>query len=96
MSQVTLFIRLANTEAEYATLIDMLKDKYNSGDQENFNACLKKPLSQFPPSLSEYLWYYNAEQNCRRDHPKTANIQTGLMHNCGVVSWGWAEQEECV
>jgi len=96
MSQVTLFIRLANTDAEYATLSDMLQDKYNYGDTENFNACLKKPLSKFPPSLGEYLWYYNDQQYCKRDHSKTANIQTSLMHNCGVVSWGWAEQEECV
>jgi len=96
MSQVTLFIRLANTEKEYDTLSDMVKDKHNGGDEVNFNACLKKPLSQFPPSLGEYLWYYDDERNCRRDHPKDKNIQTSLMHNCGVVSWGWAEQEECV
>jgi hypothetical protein len=105
MSQVTLFIRLANTEKEYTTLPDMLKDKHNGGDEANFNACLKKPLGSFPTSLSEYLWYYNEERNCRRDLPKDKNIQTSLMHNCGVVSWansdpkycqGWAEQEECV
>lgn len=105
MSQVTLFIRLANTEEEYESIPNMLKDKHNRGDEVNFNACLKKPLGSFPPNLSEYLWYYDDERNCHRDHPKDKNIQTSLMHNCGVVSWaksdpkytcGWAEQEECV
>jgi len=96
MSQVTLFIRLANTEGEHSSLANMVTDKVNSQDATNFNVCLKKPLSKFPPSLGEYLWYYNDEQYCKRDHPKTANIQTSLMHNCGVVNWGWAEQEECV
>jgi len=96
MSQVTLFIRLANTDTEYPTLADMVMDNKNIGDDANFNACLKKPLSQFPSSLGEYLWYYDDERNCRRDHPKDKNIQTSLMHNCGVVSWGWVEQEECV
>jgi hypothetical protein len=96
MSQVTLFIRLANTEGEYDSIPNMLKDKHNRGDEVNFNACLKKPLGKFPPSLGEYLWYYNDTQYCKRDHPKGANIQTSLMHNCGVVNWGWAEQEECV
>jgi len=95
MSQVTLFIRLANTEKEYPTLKDMVKDYKNEGDSENFNACLKKPLSQFPTSLSEYLWYYNDAQNCPRNIDASKNIQTSLMHNCGVVSWGWKE-EECV
>jgi hypothetical protein len=96
MSQVTLFIRLANTEGEHSSLANMVTDKVNSQDATNFNACLKKPLGKFPASLSEYLWYYNDEVNCRRDHPKDKNIQTSSMHNCGVVSWGWAEQEECV
>jgi len=96
MSQVTLFIRLANTYKEYATLADMVKDYKNGGDSENFNACLKKPLGSFPATLGAYLWYYNDTQNCKRDHPKSANIQTSLMHNCGVVSWGWKEEEECV
>lgn len=96
MSQVTLFIRLANTEGEYESIPNMLKDKHNRGDEVNFNACLKKPLGQFPLSLGEYLWYYDDERNCRRDLPKDKNIQTSLMHNCGVVNWGWAEQEECV
>jgi len=96
MSQVTLFIRLANTEGEYDSIPNMLKDKHNRGDEANFNACLKKPLGSFPSSLGEYLWYYDDERNCRRDHPKDKNIQTSLMHNCGVVNWGWIEQEECV
>jgi len=93
MSQVTLFIRLANTEKEHPTLVDMVKDYKNERDSANFNACLKKPLSSFPASLGEYLWYYNEQQNCKRNHPKEANIQTSLMHNCGVVSWGWKEEE---
>jgi len=92
MSQVTLFIRLANTDAEYETLPDMVKDYKNEGDSANFNACLKKPLSQFPKELDEYLWYYNEKQNCKREHPAGANIQTSLMHNCGVVNWGWTNE----
>jgi len=95
MSQVTLFIRLANTNKEYATLQEMVKDPINVGDYENFTACLKKPLSKFPPSLGKYIWYYNDQFNCTYDHPKDLNIQTSMMHNCGVVSWGWKE-EECV
>jgi len=96
MSQVTLFIRLANTEKEYDTLSDMVKDKHNKGDEANFNACLKKPLSSFPPKLGKYIWYYDSNRNCTYDFPADKNIQTSLMHNCGVVNWGWAEQEECV
>jgi len=92
MSQVTLFIRLANTDNEYLTLADMVKDYKNKSDSANFNVCLKKPLSQFPKELDEYLWYYNEQQNCKRDHPKEANIQTNLMHNCGVVNWGWTNE----
>lgn len=92
MSQVTLFIRLANTEGEHSSLANMVTDKVNSQDATNFNACLKKPLSKFPPSLGEYLWYYDDERNCRRDHPKDKNIQTSLMHNCGVVNWGWNDE----
>jgi hypothetical protein len=92
MSQVTLFIRLANTEGEYDSIPNMLKDKHNRGDEVNFNACLKKPLGSFPSSLGEYLWYYDDERNCRRDHPKDKNIQTSLMHNCGVVNWGWNDE----
>jgi len=95
MSQVTLFIRLANTDKEYSSLQEMVKDKVNQQDQENFNACLKKPLSKFPPSLGKYIWYYKEERNCSYEYPAGANIQTSLMHNCGVVSWGWKE-EECV
>jgi hypothetical protein len=95
MSQVTLFIRLANTNKEYLTLANMVKDPKNAEDSSNFNACLKKPLGSFPTSLSEYLWYYDDAQNCPRNIDASKNIQTSLMHNCGVVSWGWKE-EECV
>jgi len=95
MSQVTLFIRLANTDSEYNSLELMVSDPKQYQDKVNFHACLKKPLSQFPTELGDYLWYYNDQQNCKREHPTGANIQTSLMHNCGVVSWGWKE-EECV
>lgn len=90
MSQVTLFIRLANTEAVYSTLQEMCNDKVNKQDQENLNACLKKPLKDFPAKLNDYLWYYNDSQFLKRDVDKSQPIQTSLMHNCGVVNWGWA------
>ena len=89
MSQVTLFIRLANTEAVYQSLDEMCNDKVNKQDRPNLDACFKKPLKDFPEKLEPYLWYYNEESNLRRDVPLGTSIQTSLMHNCGVVNWGW-------
>jgi hypothetical protein len=88
MSQVTLFIRLANTETVYQTLQEMCNDKLNKQDQPNLDACLKKPLKDFPEKLYDYLWYYNDERNLKRDVGTDVTIQTSLMHNCGVVNWG--------
>ena len=90
MSQVTLFIRLANTSGVYQSLQDMCNDSVNRQDKINLDNCFKKPLKDFPVKLSEYLWYYNDTQNLKRDVPKKQTIQTSLMHNCGVVNWGWA------
>ena len=67
----------------------MVNDPKQHQDKPNYEACLKKPLGTFPPELGEYLWYYDKEQNCPRDIPMNKNIQTSLMHNCGVVNWGW-------
>lgn len=89
MSQVTLFIRLANTDSVYSSVNELILDKRNSGDKENYNAAMKKQMKDFPDSLRKYLWYYNNEQNLPKDASKDKPIQTSLMHNCGVVSWGW-------
>lgn len=89
MSQVTLFIRLANTEAVYQSLQEMCDDNINRQDNNNLAACFKKPLKDFPAKLNDYLWYYNDNQNLKREGADKATIQTSLMHNCGVVSWGW-------
>jgi len=88
MSQVTLFIRLANTESVYKTINDMCNDKVNKQDATNLAACFKKPLKDFPEKLEPYLWYYDPERNLKRDVPARTPIQTSLMHNCGVVNWG--------
>ena len=90
MSQVTLFIRLANTTEVYQSLQDMCNDSMNKQDATNLDNCFKKPLKDFPAKLNEYLWYYNDTQNLKRDVPKEQTIQTSMMHNCGVVNWGWA------
>jgi len=74
----------------------MCNDKLNKQDQANLDACLKKPLKDFPEKLYDYLWYYNDERNLKRDVGTDVTIQTSLMHNCGVVSWGWVKEEECV
>lgn len=95
MSQVTLFIRLANTEGVYGTINDMCSDPLNKQDQPNLNACLKKPMKDFPEKLYNYLWYYDDERNLKRDASPTVTVQTSLMHNCGVVSWGWTKEETC-
>lgn len=89
MSQVTLFIRLANTEKDYQSLNDMCNDPTNRQDRTNLDNCFKKPLKDFPAKLYDYLWYYNDNQHLKRDVPKSTTIQTSLMHNCGVVNWGW-------
>lgn len=89
MSQVTLFIRLANTEAVYQSLDDMCNDKVNKQDRTNLDNCFKKPLKDFPAKLNDYLWYYDDERNLKREVPPGTTIQTSLMHNCGVVNWGW-------
>ncbi len=96
MSQVTLFIRLANTEKEYGSINEMCNDPINKQDSNNLAACFKKPLKDFPKSLEQYIWYYDDSRNLKHDAGATATIQTGLMHNCGVVSWGWKTEEECV
>ena len=88
MSHVTLYIRLANTEKEYESIKDMVDDPKQQQDKPNYAACLKKPLGSFPATLGAYLWYYDAERNCPRDIAAGKNIQTSLMHNCGVVNWG--------
>lgn len=91
MSQITLFIRLCNTEEKYKTLQEMCNDKLNRQDQENLNAALKKPMKDFPAKLWDYIWYYSDDNNLKNDESaKTKPIQTSLMHNCGVVNWGWA------
>ena len=87
MSQATLFIRLANCKKAYSSLQEMV-DNENTQDKENYNACLKKPLGQFPEKLEKYIWYYNDINNLPRDFPAERNIQTSMMHNCGVVAWG--------
>jgi len=89
MSQVTLFIRLANTTKVYQSLADMVTDTANRTDATNFKACLNKPLGSFPASLEKYIWYYDDGNNLTRDYPADKNIQTSMMHNCGVVAWGW-------
>jgi len=97
MSQITLFIRLCNTEESYQTLQEMCNDKLNRQDQANLNACLKKPMKDFPAKLYDYIWYYDEQRNLKNNESaKTSTIQTSLMHNCGVVSWGWTTEEECV
>jgi hypothetical protein len=96
MSQVTLFIRLANTEKEYGSIKDMCNDSINKQDTNNLAACFKKPLKDFPKALYNYIWYYDGQRNLKHDVPGSATVQTSLMHNCGVVSWGWATEEECV
>lgn len=92
MSQVTLFIRLANTETVYGSINEMCNDKLNKQDANNLAACFKKPLKDFPKELEQYIWYYNDEQNLKHGADKSATINTSLMHNCGVVSWGWKEE----
>jgi len=94
MSQVTLFIRLANTENVYGSINDMCNDPLNKQDAGNLAACFKKPLKDFPEALENYIWYYDDQRNLRHDAPASATIQTSLMHNCGVVSWGWTTEEE--
>ena len=89
MSHVTLYIRLANTKEKHGTIKEMADNLKQNQDKPNYAACLKKPLSTFPPELGEYLWYYDKEHNCPRDIAASQNIQTSLMHNCGVVGWGW-------
>ena len=88
MSQVTLFIRLANTEKVYPTLQEMVADPLNKQDEGNLEACFKKPLKDFPKALQEYIWYYSDTSHLRHDVSASKPIQTSLMHNCGVVSWG--------
>jgi len=89
MSQVTLFIRLANTEKVYQSLDEMCNDPKNKQDRTNLDNCFKKPLKDFPAKLNDYLWYYDDQRNLKRNVGKDVTIQTSLMHNCGVVNWGW-------
>jgi len=89
MSQVTLFIRLANTTEVYGSINEMCNDPLNKQDAGNLAACFKKPLKDFPVALGDYIWYYDDARNLRYDAPASATIQTSLMHNCGVVNWGW-------
>ena len=90
MSQVTLFIRLANTDEVYESINDMCNDKINRQDRTNLDNCFKKPLKDFPVKLYDYLWYYNDTQHLKREEADKADIRTSLMHNCGVVNWGWS------
>jgi hypothetical protein len=96
MSQVTLFIRLANTTQVYQSLQEMCNDSINKQDSGNLAQCFKKPLKDFPKALQDYIWYYDDQRNLKHDAGLSTPIQTSLMHNCGVVSWGWADQEEFV
>lgn len=96
MSQVTLFIRLANTDKVYQSLQDMCNDPINKQDANNLAACFKKPLKDFPKSLEQYIWYYDDTNNLKHGAPVGAYIANSMMHNCGVVSWGWETEEECV
>jgi hypothetical protein len=96
MSQVTLFIRLANTEKVYQSLQEMCNDPLNKQDANNLAACFKKPIKDFPKALEDYIWYYDDQRNLKHGADKSTTIQTSLMHNCGVVSWGWTTEEECV
>ena len=89
MSHITLYIRIANMNEECGSIQEMVNNPKQQQDKSNYVACLKKPLNTFPPELGEYLWYYDKERNCPRDIAASKNIQTSLMHNCGVVSWGW-------
>ncbi len=94
MSQVTLFIRLANTEKVYGSINDMCNDPINKQDANNLAACFKKPLKDFPKSLEQYIWYYDDTNNLKHGVDKSVYIPTSYMHNCGVVSWGWETEEE--
>lgn len=104
MSQVTLFIRLANTTEVYgsinepaAALQEMCNDPLNKQDKTNLEACFKKPIKDFPKALEDYIWYYDDQRNLKHGAPKDAVFNTSLMHNCGAVSWGWKiEEETCV
>lgn len=86
ISQVTLFIRLANVNKECSTLEELAKE--SPTDEANFSACMKKKLSEFPEELCEYIWYYDKTNNCKHGVPDQS-FMTSNMHNCGVVSWGW-------
>lgn len=86
MSQVTLFIRLANTEKVYQCLQEMQEDPVNCNDADNLAACMEKPIGQLADKLKQYLWYYDVTNNCTKT---TERIMTSMMHDCGVVSWGW-------
>jgi hypothetical protein len=96
MSQVTLFIRLANTEKVYQSLQEMSDDPLNKQDKDNLAACFKKPIKDFPESLQQYIWYYDDSNNLKHGAKGGTYIPTSMMHNCGVVSWGWKTEEEYV
>ncbi len=88
ISQVTLFIRMANVSSKCNTM-QQLADLLGYTDKQYYQACVKKPLGSFPEKLLDYIWYYNDNQKCK--HGDAAqSIMTSQMHNCGVVSWGWA------
>lgn len=88
ISAVTLLIRMANVSTVYQTMEELVKDSGNTQDLENYQALVKKPLSEFPFELEEYIWYYDKNNNLKHwDFEST--IMTSNMHNCGVVNWGW-------
>ena len=51
----------------------------------------KVVMKDFPAKLYDSIWYYDDERNLKNNESaKTKPIQTSLMHNCGVVNWGWS------
>lgn len=88
ISQVTLFIRMANIKTVHESMEGLSKDPDNSSEKVNYEACMKKPLGEFPEELLDYIWYYDSVYNCKHGD-KNQSIMTSKMHNCGVVGWGW-------
>lgn len=88
ISQVLLFIRMANVDKVYTDMEGLSKNTQNSQDKPNYTACLNKPLKDFPSKLEDYIWYYNSSSYLSHSH-KEKPFMTSYMHNCGVSSWGW-------
>ena len=88
MSAITLLIRMANVETKHNSVEDIFKDEENSADHENIQAVVKKDMGSFPNKLKEYLWYYPSGDGLKKTE-KDNTFSTSMMHNCGVVSWGW-------